>query len=774
MNDVIFVEPDSPFHSTEEVNYFPYFRANAVTTAASHNNGIPISIPLKQQASILTRRENPYNHIVLYEWIRNFVEYGWRNNGNALLCLKDIEELETILRDLISLDESQVRMNCITSAFIAYRQFEQRQRENHLIMMEELSKYKLQRLLHLEQRINNNDKKYQYQYKEEEKEQEGRVSLHELEEQLIEDLKQRLALAYTPAVTQARAAQKSAQDRLQAVMRVLEQQNEKLQETQNELNTICQAINELAAYTQVEMRCEDSRGTAHAALRAAHAHLSTPPLVIAAIQEKIAALQQSEGRIIMNSSHIVLADSHNNDLGVLTIALHRLQEAREECYHLQRQLDLYKEQQQQQQQGKPYASQQEEEKERGSKTVSNPLSGNNIPVALSLSSLPPNNMTAADLVEGFSMESYSYEVKQTILQEQRRFLLMMKSLKGVHTVLLRLSEEPNFELYTQKELLFFVGQSLSLHQWMTVGNNQPRRYAAVFYPLPPDRQSASSKRHLEYLLFAKEKEHNSKIEIIDLQSVITKGSGMSGNTLSDVYLSANAIRFSPDGSFMYVCLGNMHDINKTERHMALLHVVDIMREGLQLPSTHCFCYYTSITLSVGWAAAGISAWALDEMSFTSPAEEGRFRTHLRETYTTVIHLTRAEVQNFAGECVEVISRSTAGGVSGSVSLQRRLVISSRAFRSLSEHNRTILTTWYTSGNSNHNNNNNSNNRSSYNSYSNRSSGGRGCIVPDLSMMESVCECSVTSMIVSVITHGSEVPPPVHYGILSFLGIGVNE
>ncbi|KEG11859.1 hypothetical protein DQ04_02211080 [Trypanosoma grayi] len=333
------------------------------------------------------------------------------------------------------------------------------------------------------------------------------------------------------------------------------------------------------------------------------------------------------------------------------------------------------------------------------------------------------------------MESRAYEVYLTALQEQRRLLLLLKSMWGVHAVLLRLSQERHAEQYAERPLSLFVAHNVSLHQWVDANSARPTRHTAVFYALPPHRSNELPYEQLEAVLIAKAKMSGSTFDVIDLRPLAAGGAQLSGG----------AVRFSANGEFMYVCCGTTGC--DAEVRASTLRIVDALRSGLGVSSSNCFCYYASPDAAatgggLGWAAVGICAWALDEMSFDSAAERQRFVSHLREAYRTSLHLTRADVQNFAGECVEIVSRSPRHG-----SPKRQLVISSGALRALSEDNRAALTAWYNNG---------------------------GCVVPDVTTVERVGGYSVASMMIAVVTHGAETPPPTARGLLASSGIGQCE
>ncbi|KEG05438.1 hypothetical protein DQ04_21991010, partial [Trypanosoma grayi] len=99
----------------------------------------------------------PHTHMALYEWIRSFVESGWEARHGASFSVHDLEEAEAVLRELIALDESQVRMHRITTCHVAWLQCDQQRRQRDIAVTEALSRYQLHRLLHWEQRLSAGD-----------------------------------------------------------------------------------------------------------------------------------------------------------------------------------------------------------------------------------------------------------------------------------------------------------------------------------------------------------------------------------------------------------------------------------------------------------------------------------------------------------------------------------------------------------------------------------------------------------------------------------------
>ncbi|EAN92001.1 hypothetical protein C3747_37g188 [Trypanosoma cruzi] len=648
-----------------------------------------------------------HTHAALYEWIRKFLESGWGKCRGATAGLCELVEAETALRELIALDESQVYMHRITSCHLACLQREKQRWERELAMREAVTKYQLQRLLHLE---------HHFHPAKGEKSVDTQSTLHQAGF-LMKEMQECLAELHAPVLIRAQEAQKFAEDRLQALMRVLEHQTGRLRSTQKALNDVCLALNDLAARANVEARCKEGSEIVHAAIREEDGVFCTPKEVIDAVQERITELEMRR----MHTAYEANSTGATNDtFDALTVAVCRLEETRADFYALGRRLG-------------PVDSR-----------VAPEVLGHISEVDFMKPPLTPPKFLSPSLSfspsanvgpKGFVMESHAYEIHQAVLHEQRELVMMLNDIWGMRPLLLRLCTEDDAEQYAQRPLSLYAGHSLSLHQWIDVDGNRPTKRAAVFYPTPPERRGEVPKEHLESVLVEKAREVRDALDIIDLRAEGEK---------AGAYFTGNAAFFSADGKFMYCCCGTA-DTCTDARRTLMLHVVGMLRRRLGVPSANCFCYYSSsfpLATSLGWVGAGVCAWALDEMRFASHEEKESFMLHLRETYRTVIRLTREEVRNFAGECVEIISYSPNYGPT-----RRRLVISSHALRSLSEHNRSTLMAWYGEG---------------------------GCIVPDLSTIERMGGYSARSMLLTVVTHGSDTPPPSGHGFFSFIGIRARE
>ncbi|RNF07772.1 hypothetical protein TraAM80_03146 [Trypanosoma rangeli] len=650
-----------------------------------------------------------YTHVALYEWIQKFAERDLEKRLNANSRLQDLEEIEAALREMIALDESQIHTNHIVRCHLAFLQRQQQRRERELTMRETLLKYQLHRLLHLERCFNaaRGDKSL-----------DAMGTLQHAEKLLKEEMQKFLVEMYTPELSRAQEAQRFAEDRLQASVRVVEHQTARLESIKRELNEVCLFLNDLAACAKVAARCDDSRGrSAYAAFRREENAFCTPQKVILAVQERIRELELRQASMVQDVNP---AGTSNDTFDALTLAVCRLEETRAEFYAFNRQA--------------PSCDLQiaNDTVNRSSSSSSSNCVKPPLPPP-SASSFPPPMSSNAGPKESF-MESRTSEIHHAVLHEQRRLIMMLNCTCGVRPVLLRLSTESEAERYARRPLSLFAGHSLSLHQWTHTDGTRTVKRAAVFYPTSPKRDGEVPKENLESLLFAKAKEKGDLFEIIDLRAEVKD---------ADVYFMGDAVAFSADGNFMYLCCGAA-DTFSDARRTATVHVAELLRRRLGVPSANCFCYYSSFSsvVSLGWAGAGVCAWALDEMCFPSREEKESFDLHLRETYCTVIHLTRAEVENFANECVEIVSHMPRDE-----SPKRRLVISSHALRSLSERHRATLTAWYGDG---------------------------GCIVPDLPTIERMRGHSVRSMMLTVVTHGSHLPPPSLRGFFSFLGIRANE
>jgi len=161
--------------------------------------------------------------------------------------------------------------------------------------------------------------------------------------------------------------------------------------------------------------------------------------------------------------------------------------------------------------------------------------------------------------------------------------------------------------------------------------------------------------------------------VVDFRSYEANGQALEGT---------GALVFSPDGRTVYMS----SSVRTSEP------VLDLACNILGIPKENRFVfttggstgkpiYHTNVMM---WTGEGICAVYRSGMRFASAAEAARFDAHLVATYKTILNLSEAEINGFAGNCLEVCT--TEGN--------RLLCMSQAAYKALSEPHKQAIDAMY--------------------------------------------------------------------------------